>query len=76
MAAKFSRHIVLTGHLVSYLDDKVAGGEYASASDMARAALRLLIERDKERAARAGSPEGKTPSALKQASQKRRAASA
>lgn len=68
MAAKFSRHIALTGHLASYVDGKVAGGEYASASDMVRAALRLLIERDEERAARAGSPEGKRPSALGQTS--------
>lgn len=46
MPAKHSRHIALTGPLQDYVDGLVAQGEYASASDVVRAALRLMIERD------------------------------
>jgi antitoxin ParD1/3/4 len=46
MAAKHSRHIALTGPLAAYVDEQVLQGKYASASDIVRAALRLLIERD------------------------------
>ena len=52
MTAKHPRHIALTGPLASYVDSKVACGEYASASEVVRAALRLLVERDEMRAAR------------------------
>ena len=52
MTAKHPRHIALTGPLASYVDSKVACGEYASASEVVRAALRLLVERDERRAAR------------------------
>ncbi|AWN40748.1 type II toxin-antitoxin system ParD family antitoxin [Methylobacterium durans] len=47
MAAKHSRHIALTGPLAEYVEAQVARGEYASASEMVRAALRLLMERDR-----------------------------
>ena len=53
MTAKHPRHIALTGPLASCVDRKVACGEYASASEVVRAALRLLVERDEMRAARA-----------------------
>ena len=46
MVARYPRHIALTKPLASYVDDKVACGEYASASEVVRTALRLLIERD------------------------------
>ena len=55
MTAKHPRHIALTGPLASYIDSKVACGEYASASEVVRAALRLLVERDEMRAARVNS---------------------
>ncbi|MFE1603287.1 ribbon-helix-helix domain-containing protein [Methylobacterium sp. ID0610] len=45
MAAKHSRHIALTAPLADFVDEQVAKGEYASASEMVRAALRLLIIR-------------------------------
>ena len=50
MAAKHSRHIALTGPLAVYVESQVSAGEYASASEMVRAALRLLMERDQVRA--------------------------
>jgi antitoxin ParD1/3/4 len=47
MAAKFSRHIALAGPLAEYVDAQVAKGEYASASEMVRAALRILMKSDR-----------------------------
>ena len=46
MAAKHSRHIALTALLMKHVEDQVAQGRYASVSEMVRAALRLLKERD------------------------------
>ena len=57
MTAKHPRHIALTGPLASYVDRKVACGEYASASEVVRAALRLLVERDEMRAAKVSAAE-------------------
>lgn len=54
MAARHPRHIALTGPLAEYVDHQVAQGEYASASEMVRAALRLLIEHDEAKARRRG----------------------
>ena len=54
MAAKHSRHIALTGPLAAYVETQVSTGEYASASEMVRVALRLLMERDQARAKPAG----------------------
>lgn len=51
MAAKHSRHIALTGQLASYVDNQIIDGKYASVSEIVRAALRLLIERDEALAA-------------------------
>ncbi len=63
MAAKHSRHIALTGPLESYVEERVARGEYASVSEMVRAGLKLLKERDERRAAGFGQPkhEGSRP---------------
>jgi antitoxin ParD1/3/4 len=44
MVAKHSRHIALTGLLADYVAGEVMKGEYASASDMVRTALRLLMD--------------------------------
>ena len=49
MAAKFSQHVALTGPLARYVAERVAGGEYATASEVIRACLRLMIERDEDR---------------------------
>lgn len=46
MAAKHHRHVALTETLTSFVDQQVAEGRYASASEVMRAALRLLIERE------------------------------
>ena len=51
MPAKNSHHIALTEPLASYVQEQVARGEYASASEMVRASLRLLKERDEKRKA-------------------------
>ncbi|WP_336491983.1 type II toxin-antitoxin system ParD family antitoxin [Methylobacterium nigriterrae] len=62
MAAKHSRHIALTGPLAEYVETQIARGEYASVSEMVRAALRLLMERDRA-AGRPGRAALQTPSA-------------
>lgn len=49
MPAKHSRHIALTGPLAEWVDSQVARGEYASVSDLLRAAIRLLREQDESR---------------------------
>ena len=46
MAAQHTLHVALTQPLVRYVGDQVATGRYATASEVVRAALRLLIERD------------------------------
>lgn len=56
MAAKHSRHVALTEPLARFLDRQVNEGRYASASEVVRAALRLL-ERQ-EGGARAVKDEG------------------
>lgn len=38
--------VVLGDHLAAFVDRQVAGGRYGSASDVMRAALRLLEERE------------------------------
>ena len=42
MPAKNSRHIALTRPLATYVEEELARGQYASASEMVRASLRLL----------------------------------
>lgn len=46
MAAKHSHHVALTPAHAEYIAAQVAKGHYASASEVVRAGLRLLIERD------------------------------
>jgi len=47
MPAKFVRSVSLTPELTAFIDAKVASGHYASASEVVRAALRLLVEQDR-----------------------------
>ena len=46
MPAKHSRHIALTKTLAAWIDSQVAKGEYASSSDLIRAAIRALRIQD------------------------------
>jgi antitoxin ParD1/3/4 len=46
MAAKYSLHVALAEPLVRYVAERVAAGEYATASEVVRTGLRLLIEQD------------------------------
>lgn len=46
MPAKHSLHVALTGPLVRYVRDKVAGRVHPSASDVVRIALEEMIERE------------------------------
>ena len=54
MPAKHSRHIALTGPLAQWVDSQVSEGEYTSASDLIRTAIRLLREQEQKRRAGAG----------------------
>lgn len=45
MPAQHTLHVALTEPLLKYVGDQVASGRYATASEVVRAALRLLIER-------------------------------
>lgn len=46
MAAVTKRTVSLPAEQAAYIDAKVAGGDYASASEVVRAGLRALKERD------------------------------
>lgn len=46
MPAKFVRSVSLTRELTALIDEKIATGHYRSASEVVRAALRLLAERN------------------------------
>jgi antitoxin ParD1/3/4 len=46
MAAVTKRTVSLPAEQAAYIDAKVAGGDYASASEVVRAGLRALRERD------------------------------
>ena len=46
MPAKHTLHVVLTEPLVRYVRDKVAAGHHATASDVVRASLNHLLERE------------------------------
>ena len=46
MPAKHHRHIALTEPLIRFVERQVAEGRYASTSEVVRAGLRLLIERE------------------------------
>jgi antitoxin ParD1/3/4 len=63
MAAKYFRHVALTGPLARYFENQVATGVYASASEVVRAGLRLLIERDEARLVNSRKAPRETPHA-------------
>ena len=46
MSATAKRTVSLPAEQAAYIDAKVAGGDYASASEVVRAGLRALRERD------------------------------
>ncbi len=46
MSSTPTRNIALTHELEGYIKAQVASGHYANASEVVRAGLRLLIERD------------------------------
>ena len=46
MPAQHTLHVALTEPLVKYIGEQVAPGRYATASEVVRASLRLLIERN------------------------------
>jgi len=46
MAAQHTLHVALTEPLIRYVGRQVASGHYATASEVVRTALRLLIERN------------------------------
>jgi antitoxin ParD1/3/4 len=49
MPAKLVRSVSLTSELTALIDEKIATGHYRSASEVVRAALRLLAEQDRRR---------------------------
>ena len=57
MPVKHARHIALTASLAAWVDEQVERGQYASASDLVRTALRHLQERDAAKVA----PQAKQP---------------
>ena len=46
MTAKHSRHVALTESLAQYVENQVTTGVYASASEVVRVGLRLLMKPD------------------------------
>lgn len=62
MPAQHTLHVALTQPLVRYVGEQVATGHYATASEVVRAALRLLIERDATEKQHSAKPE-QTPAA-------------
>ena len=60
MPAQRSRHVVSNELLLRFIDNQVAEGRYAAASELVRAALRLVMEREDVRrgAAAAASKDG------------------
>jgi len=46
MPAQHTLHVALTQPLVRYVGEQVATGHYATASEVVRAALRLMIEQN------------------------------
>ena len=62
MPVPHSRHVALTEPLSLFIDGQVAEGRYATASEVVRSALRLLMEREDTRmgVAEAAAQEGPT----------------
>ena len=56
MAAQHTLHVALTEPLVRYVGGQVKSGRYATASEVVRTALRLLIERDEAAHGRLSKP--------------------
>ena len=51
MAIRKTRNVSLTPELDAFIDTKVAGGRYGNASEVVRAALRLLIQQEQKEGA-------------------------
>jgi antitoxin ParD1/3/4 len=58
MRTRKTRNVSLTPELETLVDSKVASGRYRSASEVVRAALRLLDERERSLERRLRSPLG------------------
>jgi antitoxin ParD1/3/4 len=58
MRTRKTRNVSLTPELETLVDSKVASGRYRSASEVVRAALRLLDERERSMERRLRSPQG------------------
>lgn len=58
-----TRNISLTAELTAYIGAQVATGHFANASEVVRAGLRLMIERDRALTTAAGPDAQKTPGA-------------
>jgi antitoxin ParD1/3/4 len=58
MRTRKTRNVSLTPELETLVDSKVASGRYRSASEVVRAALRLLDERERSLERRLRSPQG------------------
>lgn len=54
MPAQYTLHVALTKPLVNYVAKQVTSGQYATASEVVRAGLRLLIEREMAEQQRTG----------------------
>ena len=61
MPVLHSRHVALTEPLARFIDAQVAEGRYATASEVVRAALRLLMDREDARTAATGSARHEGP---------------
>jgi antitoxin ParD1/3/4 len=58
MRTRKTRNVSLTPELETLVDSKVASSRYRSASEVVRAALRLLDERERSMERRLRSPQG------------------
>ncbi len=61
MALRTARNVSLTLELERYISMRVASGQYQSASEVVRAALRLLQEREPTSPSLASGPDGAPP---------------
>ncbi len=57
MPVRKTRNVSLTPEMEAFIDGRVASGRYRSASEVVRAALRLLEEDERRREKRVQSPE-------------------